>query len=66
MAWLYVLGFVCGTSALHILGVLIGLGSEKLEHGRTLLRHAGSAMLGIGIFMAYEAWDYYSAIETLQ
>lgn len=66
LAWLYVVGFVCGTSALHILGVLIGLGSEKLDHGRAILRHIGSAMLGIGLFMAYEAWGYYSAIEMLQ
>jgi urease accessory protein len=66
MAWLYIAGFICGTAVLHIAGVLIGLGSEKLKEGDHLLRHAGSAMLGIGLYMAMEAWDYYSTIETVQ
>jgi urease accessory protein len=49
--WLYVAGFMTGTASLHILGVLIGLTSGRFNHGSAILRHAGSAMLGMGLLM---------------
>ncbi len=49
--WPYVGGFMAGTASLHIAGVLIGLLADKLTHGRAILRHAGSAMMGMGLLM---------------
>lgn len=53
--WLYIAGFMCGTAGLHIAGVLIALGTEQLKNGAGLLRHLGSALMGMGVLMALEA-----------
>jgi urease accessory protein len=45
---IYALGFMTGTAALHIVGVLIGDISQHYRSGRILLRIAGGAIAGIG------------------
>lgn len=55
----FIAGFMCGTALLHIVGVLIGLGAERLKNGHALLRHAGSALVGVGLLMVLQAIEYY-------
>ncbi|PCJ33202.1 MAG: urease accessory protein UreJ [Gammaproteobacteria bacterium] len=47
----YATGFILGTACLHIMGVLIGLLAEKLQHGRQLLRYIGAGIAGIGFHL---------------
>jgi len=46
---LYALGFIVGTSAIHVLGVIIGLATEKAPKGATLLRIVGAGIAAIGL-----------------
>jgi len=48
--WLYGLGFVVGTSIIHVTGVFIGFAFRKLNRGNYFLRATG---LGIAVFGAY-------------
>lgn len=50
-SWTYIVGFVIGTTALHIVGVTIGHFSEKVTNGEALLRHAGSMIAGMGVYI---------------
>ncbi|MCP5404760.1 MAG: HupE/UreJ family protein [Pseudomonadaceae bacterium] len=50
----YIFGFVCGTAALHLLGVAIGLATERLPHGATILRHMGSLTCGMGLMLVLQ------------
>ncbi len=54
-ASLYALGFVLGTSLIHILGVFIGLFSQKTEKSAQFLRYVGAGIAGIGfhIFITF-------------
>lgn len=45
---LYAFGFMTGTAALHIVGVLIGDISQHYRAGKVMLRIAGGAIAGIG------------------
>jgi urease accessory protein len=47
--YLYALGFVLGTSIIHLAGVFIGVGFSKINQGTTVLRHVGSAICGAGV-----------------
>ncbi len=49
----YITGFMLATILLHILGVFIGIMSQKTNTGITFLSHIGSAMVGIGIYIFY-------------
>jgi urease accessory protein len=44
----YAAGFLTGTAALHVLGLVIGDISQHYARGRVLLRLAGGAIAGIG------------------
>jgi urease accessory protein len=44
----YAAGFLTGTAALHLLGVLLGDISQHYARGKVLLRVAGGAIAGIG------------------
>ena len=46
----YAAGFLTGTAALHLLGVLIGDIARRNTHGNTILRLAGGAIAGTGTF----------------
>lgn len=50
-SWAYILGFVVGTTVLHITGVLIGHFSGKVPNGGVILRHAGSMIAGMGVYI---------------
>jgi len=47
---LYGAGFVTGTIGLHLLGVLIGWGADKLPRGSEVLRASGGIMSVVGIY----------------
>ena len=51
---MYMSGFVLATILLHITGVGIGIGGEKIKHGKILVSHLGSAITGIGVYILYE------------
>jgi len=46
----YAAGFMIGTAALHLLGLLIGDISQRYIRGKLMLRIAGGAMAGVGTF----------------
>ena len=46
----YALGFMTGTALLHLAGVLIGDISQHYERGKLILRGAGVAIAGTGVF----------------
>jgi urease accessory protein len=47
----YALGFVVGTAAIHVTGVLIGVYSRRLQDGVQLLRYVGAGIAGIGFHL---------------
>lgn len=47
----YVVGFIIGTASIHVVGVLVGLGAEKLTNGAQLLRYIGAGIAGIGFHL---------------
>jgi len=51
---LYMSGFVLATTLLHVAGVGIGLISKKLQNGKVIISHLGSAIMGIGFYILYE------------
>jgi urease accessory protein len=51
----YAAGFLTGTAALHILGVVIGDISQHYARGKMLLRVAGGAIAGIGTWFLLAA-----------
>lgn len=54
--YLYILGFVSGTAAIHIAGVIIGLLAGKTNQSELFLRHVGSAIAGIGFYLMLISW----------
>lgn len=48
-SWSYIVGFMVGTAAIHILGVLIGYFAKKRKQGEQMLRYTGAVMAGIGV-----------------
>ncbi len=50
---LFVLGFICGTSALHLFGVAIGYFSIKTAISSILLRLTGITFAAYGIYLLY-------------
>ncbi len=47
----YALGFVVGTAAIHIAGVVLGLVAERFQHGDQVLCYAGSGIAWAGIYL---------------
>ena len=52
-ALLYGVGFVLGTSIIHLAGVLIGVISKRIPKGPVLLRFSGAAIAVIGLTMLF-------------
>lgn len=50
----FTLGFVMGTVAMHLTGVLIGLVAERTPRGDQWLRYVGAGISGIGIHILYQ------------
>lgn len=48
---LYAIGFLVGTAAIHVTGVLIGLSANRSAKGVQLLRFAGAGIAGIGLHL---------------
>jgi len=46
---LYAIGFILGTTAIHLAGVGIGVISEKMKDGAMLLRFGGAFIAGMGL-----------------
>jgi urease accessory protein len=51
--WIYGLGFVIGTSVIHIVGVFIGFGFKRLQKGPGLLRATGLGIAGVGCWFLF-------------
>lgn len=48
---LYALGFVAGTTAIHLTGMLIGYSSKLSDLGGRLMRYAGAGIAGVGVYL---------------
>jgi urease accessory protein len=46
----YACGFVAGTAAIHILGVLISYLLQKLKNGKSVLRYLGMSIASVGLY----------------
>ena len=55
---IYALGFLLGTAALHVAGVLIGLFSNKTLRGAAILRYVGAGISGVGVHIIYILTKY--------
>ena len=55
---LFILGFICGTSALHILGVLVGHLSIKTKVSLNLLRLTGIIFALYGMYLLFGILKY--------
>ncbi len=51
----YALGFMTGTAALHLFGVLVGDISQQYARGKVILRVSGAAIAALGGFFLYGA-----------
>ncbi len=49
--WLYGLGFVIGTTTIHLTGVMIGFAFHRVRNGSGLLRYLGAGIAGIGSYI---------------
>jgi len=49
--FVYALGFVLGTTGIHLAGVLIGYFAKKIKRGALLLRFFGAGIAGIGAYL---------------
>ena len=47
--YLYAVGFVLGTSLIHLLGVFIGMMAQKNAKSASFLRYVGAGITGIGL-----------------
>lgn len=50
---IYAIGFLAGTAAIHLAGVLIGVFSGKTAKGPEFLRYVGAGISGVGIHIIY-------------
>lgn len=51
----YAAGFLAGTAALHVAGVIVGDIAQHYARGKVLLRVAGGVIAALGAFFLYEA-----------
>lgn len=54
----YAVGFLLGTAAIHVFGVLIGYFSEKTDRGAAILRYVGAGISGVGFHILYILTKY--------
>jgi urease accessory protein len=48
---LYALGFLCGTAVIHLGGVMLGLGMQRVSGQRKLMRASGVAIAAMGGYL---------------
>ncbi len=48
---LYVLGFICGTSAIHIVGVILGIAMQQKDPKNHMVRSSGGAIALVGGYL---------------
>lgn len=51
--WAYIIGFMTGTAALHLIGVAIGHYAPKIQDGEPILRYSGTVIAGIGLHILW-------------
>lgn len=51
--FIFSLGFLLGTAAIHIAGVGVGLVSRKIRNGAETLRYVGAGIAGIGVYIIH-------------
>jgi len=49
----YSLGFLTGTTGIHLAGVLVGVISERTPKGAEILRYVGAGISGVGVHILY-------------
>lgn len=54
----YIAGFMFGTAGLHLLGVAIGHGADKIPDGAALLRYTGAIVSGMGFHILLQMAGY--------
>ena len=55
---IYACGFLLGTAALHVTGVLIGVFANKTSKGAAILRYVGAGISGVGVHIIYILTKY--------
>ena len=55
---IYATGFLLGTAALHLSGVLIGIFSNRTARGAAILRYVGAGISGVGVHIIYILTKY--------
>jgi len=55
---IYACGFLLGTTALHVAGVVIGIFSNKTSKGSAILRYVGAGISGVGVHIIYILTKY--------
>jgi urease accessory protein len=55
---IYAGGFLLGTAAIHVAGVLVGVFSERTATGAAILRYVGAGISGVGIHIIYILTKY--------
>jgi urease accessory protein len=55
---IYASGFLLGTAAIHLAGVIIGIFSGKTARGAAILRYIGASIAGIGVHILYILTKY--------
>lgn len=51
--FIFSVGFLIGTAAIHIAGVMVGLASAKIKDGPQFLRYVGAGIAGIGVYIVH-------------
>lgn len=55
---IYASGFLLGTTALHLAGVLVGFFANKTVRGTAILRYVGAGISGVGVHIIYILTKY--------
>lgn len=51
--FIFSLGFLLGTAAIHLCGVGVGIVSSKIKNGPEFLRYVGAGIAGIGVYILH-------------
>lgn len=51
--FIFSLGFLLGTAAIHLAGVGVGLFSRQIRNGAETLRYVGAGIAGIGVYIIH-------------
>lgn len=51
--FIFSMGFLLGTAAIHLAGVSVGLISKRIHNGPQALRYVGAGIAGIGVYIIH-------------